>query len=327
MSCNPCQQHPIQCPNRFGCPPDVCPSFEIKRHDTKPAFSVSVEDCDGPIDLKDVIVEVSMWANAKLRHHLRAEDTYFGLADDIGFEQVLTGDIIVMNRVRLPEQMLVVGFDEERKLIQVQRGYHGSPITSYRKGCKMKIVRVLNQFGETKMVHEEANSIENGIVPNYSNIIPDYRPKNDFHYPAADCHHDHHDRGYQKPEIPVDPFSPAAAKIEDRNALKKHHPRDHSYRSYNDYDQVLVESRIIYNWQPLDTCVPGCYWLEFKLLKMFLLEEESFGYSPPSFVSVTPSQAGCYLGQGVEWERRIPTEGEGFLIKIFDSPSSELLYQ
>jgi len=25
---------------------------------------------------------------------------------------------------------------------------------------------------------------------------------------------------------------------------------------------------LVYEWQPEDTCLPGCYWIEFKLLKM-----------------------------------------------------------
>jgi len=33
-------------------------------------------------------------------------------------------------------------------------------------------------------------------------------------------------------------------------------------------ENVLQESFLVYEWQPEDTCLPGCYWLEFKLLKM-----------------------------------------------------------
>ena len=31
---------------------------------------------------------------------------------------------------------------------------------------------------------------------------------------------------------------------------------------------ILTEAYLIYEWQPEDTCLPGCYWLEFKVLKM-----------------------------------------------------------
>ena len=32
---------------------------------------------------------------------------------------------------------------------------------------------------------------------------------------------------------------------------------------------------------------------------------------------------GCVLGENVEWVRRFPSSGEGFLIKIEDSPTKE----
>jgi hypothetical protein len=46
----------------------------------------------------------------------------------------------------------------------------------------------------------------------------------------------------------------------------------------------------------------------------------------PSFTSpsLTPTDFGCGLGAGVEWVRRFPVDGEGFLIHITDSPTAEL---
>ena len=46
----------------------------------------------------------------------------------------------------------------------------------------------------------------------------------------------------------------------------------------------------------------------------------------PSFtdINLTPADYGCILGEGVEWVRRFPMEGEGFLIKITNSFTSEL---
>jgi len=46
----------------------------------------------------------------------------------------------------------------------------------------------------------------------------------------------------------------------------------------------------------------------------------------PSFTSPTPSEVGCDIGSGVEWVRRFPSDGEGFLIKIVDSPTAENVY-
>ena len=46
----------------------------------------------------------------------------------------------------------------------------------------------------------------------------------------------------------------------------------------------------------------------------------------PSFTEadLTPYYFGCILGEGVEWVRRFPISGEGFLIKIEHSPSVEI---
>ena len=30
----------------------------------------------------------------------------------------------------------------------------------------------------------------------------------------------------------------------------------------------LVETFLVFNWDPIDTSLPGCYWFEFKLMKM-----------------------------------------------------------
>ena len=49
-----------------GVPVD-CADFTIKRHDTRPVFKVDITDCDQPINLTNLVVEVSMWVNAKLK--------------------------------------------------------------------------------------------------------------------------------------------------------------------------------------------------------------------------------------------------------------------
>ena len=96
-------------------------------------------------------------------------------------------------------------------------------------------------------------------------------------------------------------------------------------------DQIIT-SYLVYNWQANDTCLPGCYWLEFKLLKMLSPSEINMNFVGmlqteiiPSFTnpSLTPEDFDCTLGEGVEWVRRFPTCEEGFLINIIDSPTSE----
>jgi hypothetical protein len=83
----------------------------------------------------------------------------------------------------------------------------------------------------------------------------------------------------------------------------------------------------VYEWLSADTCLPGCYWFEFKLLKMMDSDMMMLGSNsistPISFISYTPSQTGCGIGDGVQWVQRYPTNGDGLLIKIVDSPTAE----
>lgn len=58
----------------------------------------------------------------------------------------------------------------------------------------------------------------------------------------------------------------------------------------------LVETYMVYNWSSGQTDLPGCYWLEFKLMRL--------------------KQDGS-----IEWVKRFPLEKDGFLINIIDSSS------
>lgn len=252
------------CVSKNGCPSDlsgICPDFRIKRYDTRPAFEMEIKDCNRtPINLENTVVEVSMWANARFKTAISDSDTYFKLADNIGFSQVLSGDIIVVSgNPRTPEQMLVTGFDETNYYIKVQRGYAGTPIGSYRKGTRIKIFRALNATGSTEMVYNDILQVDGTTE-----------------------------------------------------------------------EDVLTKSKLVYEWNVQDTCLPGCYYLELKLLKM---SETSTSLSlanatssvTPSFTTVSGADLGCELGEGVEWVRRFPVEKEGHLIEIIDSPTSEAL--
>lgn len=190
-------QSQSSCVDPLGCPTDRCPDFTIRRHDTKPPLRVAVEDCDGPMDFRGLVVEVNMWAAAKLKADVAAADTYFQLADGVGFDQIMIGDIIVADRVRMPERMIVTGFDEKNKFVEVQRGYHGTVPSDWKKATKLRIFRILNGSAEFEMTFDTVRDV-------------DGTTKND----------------------------------------------------------VIQDSFLVYEWQPEDTCVPGCYWLEFKVLKM-----------------------------------------------------------
>lgn len=336
------------CVSKDGCPSGVCPDFTIRRHDTKPPLKISVEDCDGAFDFQGMVIEVNMWALAKLADTIDESNTYFRLADNIGFEQVMVGDIIVLDRARLPERMLVIGFDEANSLVRVQRGYHGTNPSAWKKGQLIRIFRVLNAPAESEMVYQDVTGVD-GVTE----------------------------------------------------------------------EDVLAESYLVYEWQPEDTCLPGCYWLEFKVLKMIdvvwflpggnwtgevhthiddrfytgtlhtassvllsydqvtdkyylpdtpwtgevhthsdanhytgdvhndgsvllnqtgIPSDAATSYNEdgvatlldlslivPDFTdqNLTPYYFGCILGEGVEWVRRFPISGEGFLVKIEGSPSVE----
>lgn len=333
------------CLSKNGCPSDRCPDFTIRRHDTKPPLRISIEDCDGAMDFRGLVIEANMWAKARLKTKISETDTYFRLADDIGFEQIMVGDIIVFDRVRNPERMLVEGFDEINKLVKVQRGYHGTNPSPWKKGDGMRIFRVLNAPAEAEMVFEDVEKLTGGTEKD-----------------------------------------------------------------------VLQETYLVYEWQPEDTCLPGCYWLEFKVLKMIEISwklpgghwvgeththTDDFFYTgtshtdssvklsynqiedkyflptdtwtgqihvhsdsnyytgssqddgsvilskdidepdpdtsydettltnasiTPSFTdsSLTASDFGCILGEGVEWVRRFPVYEQGFLVNIINSPTTEI---
>lgn len=257
-----CSPQPNGCPDEYGCIPGACPDFVIRRHDTKPVFKVKVEDCDGPIDLTDLVLEATMWAKARLKVAIDENDTVIGLADNIGFNQIMVGDVIMMSQARLPEKMLVLGFDEQNRVLEVQRGYHGTPIQPWRKGASMRIIKFSNATATTEMTYQDVLELDGTVT-----------------------------------------------------------------------QDVLMDSFLVYEWSASDTCLPGCYYLEFKLMKLLLLASfVSQGQIPsgllpsgvvPSFTpaSYTPSNFDCGAAPNIEWIRRFPVEGEGFLIKITDSPT------
>lgn len=209
------------------------------------------------MDLTGLVLEASMWAKAKLKRAITVSDTSFQLADNIGFEQIAVGDIIVMDRVRAPEQMLVTNFDENNYVVYVQRGYHGTPISAFKKGTALRIFRVLNAPGSTEMDLEDIQQIDGTVL-----------------------------------------------------------------------EDQITESRLVYEWSANDTCLPGCYYFEFKLLTMS--DDASTGSDGISGISQTGSytiaQMGCQLGSGVAAVQRFPKDKEGYLIHIVNSFVAENVY-
>lgn len=336
-----------ECPDEYGCPNGVCPDFVIRRHDTRPPFKVCVQDCDGPMDLRGLIVEANMWANAKLKSNLDNASNYFQLADNIGFNQVMIGDIIVVDQVRLPEHMLVTGFDEHNKLIQVQRAYHGTQAGYYKKGTKLRIFRIMNSPALTEMVLEDIQTVEGTVekdVIQSSYLIYEWNA-NDTCLPGC-----YWLEFKVLKMIDVVWYLPGGNWV--GNKFKHIDGFFYTGTAHTDssvklsYDQV--SEKYLLSKSPWD----GEYHLHIDnnyytgsvhddgsviLNKNNISLDDTLSYNEsgvmefhdvsiiPSFTdeALSPADFGCVLGEGVEWVRRFPVSGEGFLIKIEFSPTTE----
>jgi hypothetical protein len=319
----------------------------IRRHDTKPSFRVQIEDCDGPFDFEGLVIEASMWALAKLKSAITADDTYFRLADDIGFEQVMMGDIIVMDRVRNPEHMLVTGFDEENNLIRVQRAYHATTASAWKKGTMMRIFRMMGVPADSELSFDDVTEVDGTVkkdVLQASYLV--------YEWQAADtclpgCYWFEFKvlkmidtvwylpGGYWTGDVITgnDGFFYTGLIFGDSSVRLS-------------YDQIQNKYLIPdTNWTgALVLDADGNYYTgsirdegSVILNKTGIPSNDNTAYNQdglmalamsviPSFtdISLTPSDYGCILGEGVEWARRFPVEGEGFLIKINGSPTTEL---
>lgn len=158
-----CSSSGSDCPDCFGCTIGVCPDFQIKRNDTRPAFKIDVEDNGEPIDLTGLVIEANMWANAKLKNNITALSTSLSLANNIGFCQILPNDIILMDRSRSPEQMIITGFDETNSLVFVERGYNGTVPQNWNRGQAMRIFRFMNAPGISEMVYDDITQVDGTV--------------------------------------------------------------------------------------------------------------------------------------------------------------------
>lgn len=212
-----------------GCSGSDCasaPDFCIKRGDSKPSFKVSVEDCDGVVDLTDnnLVLEANMWFDAKLKVSLDPSSPHLSFADNSGFDQVMVGDVILTGRLRNPEKMLVVSIDESSKSIQVERGHQSTAADNWPKGTPLRIFRFFDQPAEIQSFFEEVEGLDGSV------------------------------------------------------------------------SEQLSDTFMVFNWSPSHTSLPGCYWLEFKLIMM--------------------------EGTSILWTKKTPLSKDGFLIRIVDSPSN-----
>lgn len=336
------------CLDKFGCPSGVCPDFTIRRHDTKPDLKVSVEDCDGPMDFRGLVVEVSMWALARLKTEINQTIEYFRLADDIGFEQVMVGDIIVMDRIRMPEHMLVTGFDENNKLVHVQRGYHGTTPSIWKKGSKMRIFRIMSAPAGAEMNFDDVENVDGTVdkdVLQSSYLVYQWRPEDtclpgcywlEFKvlkmidmvwylpggYWTGQTHQANDGFFYTGSTQTESSVRLSYDQIQDKYFLPETpwagevflNEDDSKYYTGNFHD----DGSVILN----RTGVPAGDNIAYDEGGVALADVSLI----PSFTdeSLSPYYFGCVLGDGVEWVRRFPINGEGFLVKIEFSATTEI---
>lgn len=222
IGCGNNQQSNCSSSNCTG-PADFC----IKRHDTKPDLKILMEDCDGVVDLTDdsLVLEASMWSSAKIKVALDVDDTTISFADNIGFDQISVGDIIIMDQIRNPEHMLITAINESLKNFTVQRSYNGTVAQAWRKGSSLKFFKFMDSPASIESVFGDVMNTD-GTTTNQ-----------------------------------------------------------------------LLETYLVYNWSEESTSLPGCYFLEFKLMK---ISEDS--------------------GE-IEWTKRFPATSQGFIINIVDTPT------
>ncbi len=140
--------------------------FCIKRNDTKPSFKIAVSDCDGVVDLTDenLVLEASMWLESKLKANIDNSATTIQFADNIGFDQVSVGDIVIAASPRNSEKMLILSIDETAKSITVQRGYSLPPSAQpWQKGTALKIFKFLDEPAEIESVFEDVTQIDGSV--------------------------------------------------------------------------------------------------------------------------------------------------------------------
>jgi hypothetical protein len=174
-----------------------------------------------------ILLEASMWFDAKLKADINESATQIKFADNVGFDSVLVGDVIATSSVRSSELMLVTGVDDASMTIQVSRGHEGTASIPWKKGVTLFVFRFRDEPAQIESVYEQSESIIDGSI-----------------------------------------------------------------------SEVLSDTVLQFQWSGSHTAAPGCYWIEFKILK---IDPES---------------------GDVEWTKRVPIDTSGFMVKILDSPTS-----
>lgn len=181
-----CSSNPYVC-NGSTCASEIsdCADFTIKRHDTLPAFKVDITDCDKPIDLSGMVIEASMWLNAKLKSAITTLSDSITFVDNFGFEQINESTIIQVGDNRKFERMLVDYIDEENKTIHVFRGQLDTNIYSWKKGSCIKLLRFLNNSAVGELEYKNIENLDGTVDENVlvrSTLIYNWQPEDTCFY-------------------------------------------------------------------------------------------------------------------------------------------------
>jgi hypothetical protein len=141
-----------------------CPDFIIKQHDNRPKFCVDITDCDAPVDLNDLVVEASMWCNAKLKININSDTNTISFADNIGFEQINYDTIIQIGNGRLFERMLVKQINDMDNTVTVLRRQLDTGSYSWKKGTSIKLIRFLNNSAVGEMEYQDVEQLDGNVV-------------------------------------------------------------------------------------------------------------------------------------------------------------------
>lgn len=162
-----------------GCesPPDFC----IKRGDSRPSYRVSVEDCDGAVDISDenLVIDASMWFDARLKSALDPSSSSISFADNIGFERVSVGDVVVASSPRNAERMLVLGIDESARTVEVERGYASTTVQEWPRGSSLCVFRFVDEPAEAEAVLEQFEEVDGTLSERLSEsfVVFNWKPE------------------------------------------------------------------------------------------------------------------------------------------------------
>jgi hypothetical protein len=133
--------------------------FIIKRNSTQPSLRLKVYDCDwSPIDLSKFEITASMWANAKLKKDISDSDFEILLADNVGLNTVIPGDVILLKSSADHELVQVASIVDNA--IMVTRGYFETTAVSWKKGTSIKIIKIMNSSATYDLVREDVIKLD-----------------------------------------------------------------------------------------------------------------------------------------------------------------------